>query len=301
MIAATPNSSSSTGLDHAGYRGWTGTSHSSWWSCLTIVRYGMWLIFRRWVFWGLIGLGLLNFIFNFAFVYLKATLVVESEEFARVLDSYRVTGTGEAYTDFMHAQAGITALLLAFAGSALIGSDYRQGGMIFYLSRGIDKRHYIVGKLLTIGLIVLLITTLPALILFVEYGVLSNSFDYFIDHWRIAVGIVGYGLILAVFQSLFVFAIAAWVPRTVPLIMTWLGLFTLVTALAHALHDIQDNRRWLLLAFWENMLRLGRWCFGDYPPDRLPRPWECAAVLIGLGLVCAVLIVRRVRAVEVVS
>ena len=42
--------------------------------------------------------------------------------------------------------AGITGLaalplpvsLLAFAGASLIGSDYRQGGMVFYLSRRIE-------------------------------------------------------------------------------------------------------------------------------------------------------------------
>ena len=92
----------------------------------------------------------MNFLFNFAFIYLKATLVVQNEDIGQFLDQYRVTGTGQAYADFMNAQAAITTLLLAFAGSALIGSDYRQGGMVFYLSRAIDKRHYIAGKLLAV-------------------------------------------------------------------------------------------------------------------------------------------------------
>jgi ABC-type transport system involved in multi-copper enzyme maturation permease subunit len=288
-------------LEQVGYRAWDGRPHSPWWTCLTLVRVGVWLIFRRWVFWVLIGLGLMNFVFNFAFVYLKATLTVQNGDIARFLDNYRVTGTGDAYADFMHAQAAITALLLAFAGSTLIGSDYRQGGMVFYLSRSIGKRQYILGKLLTVATVVLLITMVPALILYFEYGFLGESLGYFRENWRIGVGIVAYGLILAAFQSLLLFAIAAWVPRTVPLVMTWLGIFTLLTALAHALHEIQDNRRWLLLALWENMLRLGRWSFGAYPADRLPAAWECAAVLGGLGLVCLMLIVRRVRAVEVVS
>lgn len=291
----------SSALEQAGYRTWQGKPHSAWWSCLTLVRVGVWLIFRRWVFWLLIGLGLMNFVFNFAFVYLKATLTVQRGEMARFLDAYKVTGTGDAYADFMHAQAAITALLLAFAGSTLIGSDYRQGGMVFYLSRSIGKAQYIIGKLLAVMAIVLLITMVPALVLYCEYGFLSSSLNYFTENWRIAVGIVGYGLILAFFQGILLFAIAAWVPRTVPLVMTWLGLFTLLTALAHALHEIQDNRRWLLLALWENMLRLGRWCFGAYPEDRLPEAWECAAVLATVSVVCLCIIIRRVQAVEVVA
>ncbi len=296
-----PNNTAAATLDQAGYRTWQGTRRSPWRSCLSMVRLGWWMLIRRWIFWGLIALGLLNFLFNFAFIFLKATLVVQSPELGEFLDAYRVTGTGDAYAEFMHAQAAITALLLAFAGSTLIGNDYRQGGMIFYLSRSIGKRHYIFGKLLLIASVVLTITTLPALILYCEYGVLSNSLQYFQENWKIAVGIVCYGLILAVFQSILLFAVAAWVPRTVPLVMTWLGLFTLLKALGHALHEIQDNRRWLLLGLWDNMLLLGRFAFGDWESTRQPTAFEAALVLTGVSVVCLFLIVRRVRIVEVVA
>ena len=136
---SSPEPSAGLQLDHAGYRTWVGEPRSSWWSCLSIVRVGLMLIFRRWIFWILIGLGLLNFLFHFAFIYLKATLAVQNENIARFLDRYKVTGTGDAYAEFMFAQATICALLLAFAASTLIGGDYRQGGMIFYLSRRIGR------------------------------------------------------------------------------------------------------------------------------------------------------------------
>ncbi|HUQ72860.1 MAG TPA: hypothetical protein VM165_25250, partial [Planctomycetaceae bacterium] len=254
-----------------------------------------------WLFWLLIGLGLMNFLFVFAVIYFKATLVVQNEEFARFLDGLRVTGTKDAYLEFMTAQAAITTLLLAFAGSTLIGSDYRQGGMVFYLSRAIGKRHYIIGKLLSIAAVVGVITTVPTLILYVEYGLLSNSFAYFTENWRILVGILGYGAVDAAVQSIILFAVAAWVPRTVPLVMTWLGLFVLLSVLAHMLEEIRDNRRWLLLALWEDMHRIGQWCFGVLPENRTPAAWECAVVLGGVCVVGLLLIVRRVRAVEVVA
>jgi ABC-type transport system involved in multi-copper enzyme maturation permease subunit len=259
------------------------------------------MILRRWVFWVLIGLGLLNFLFNFAFIYLKATIDVQNQTLGNFLDNYQVTGTGRAYADFMFAQASITALVLAFAGSILIGGDYRQGGVVYYLSRRIERRHYVVGKLLTIAAVVTIITTLPTLILFFEFGFLTSSLDYFLDHPRILAGIVGYGAILAVVQSLLLFAIAAWVPRTVPLVMTWLGLFVLVRALVEALRAISDNRTWLLLSVWEDMRRLGRWCFGSLDASRAPTAEQCAAALAGLCVICLVLILSRVRAVEVVK
>ena len=54
-------------------------------------------------------------------------------------------------------------LLLAFSGSLLVGSDFRDKSLPFYLSRRIDRRHYIVGKLLAVSSIVAMLTMLPAL------------------------------------------------------------------------------------------------------------------------------------------
>lgn len=288
-------------LDQAGYRSWDGNRRSPWWACVSIVRVGLMLIFRRWVFWILIGLGLLNFLFHFSFIYLKASLAVQNENIAKFLDGYKVTGTGQAYADFMFTQASICALLLAFAGSTLIGSDYRQGGMVFYLSRSIGRWQYIVGKLLTIAAVVTIITTFPALVLYIEYGTLSNSFQYFLDNPNVLAGILGYGTVLAIVQSLMIFAIAAWVPRTVPLVMTWLGVFVLLKGLADAMRAIDGNRYWLLLGLWDDMHRLGRWCFGSLDETRIPTaPW-CLTVLLSVCLVSLLLIVRRVRAIEVVS
>lgn len=288
-------------VDQAGYRKWDGRLRSPWWGCWSLVRIGLALVLRRWVFWILLGLGLLNFVFNFAFIYLKATITVQNGNLAQFLDNYKVTGNGEAYADFMLAQASICALLLAFAGSTLIGSDYRQGGMVFYLSRGIRKQHYIVGKLLTIAALVTLVTTVPALILFVEYGTLSNSLAYFYENPRVLTGILGYGAVLAVVQSLMIFAIAAWVPRTVPLVMTWLGLFVLLKGLADAMRAIDGNRYWLLLGFWDDMHRLGRWCFGSLDENKIPSAGWCLAVLIAVCAASLALIISRVKAVEVVK
>jgi hypothetical protein len=284
----------------AGYREYEGARGSAWRACWPIVRTGLGMILRRKLFWGLIGLGLLNFLFNFALIYLKATLSVQNKAVAGFLDNYRVTGTGQAFADFMMGQASITALLLAFAGSALIGNDYRQGGLAFYLSRRIDRRHYVAGKLLTVGGVVTIITTIPALLLFGEYGVLSNSLAYFLDNPQIARGIVGYGLVLAVVQSLILFAIAAWVPRTVPLVTTWLGVFVLLKGLAEAARAIDDDRRWLLLGLWDDMHQLGNWCFGSLDPSRTPSVEACAAALAIVCGLCLGLILWRVRAVEVV-
>lgn len=281
------------------YRQWDGRVGSPWRACVPMVRISLRLIFRRWIFWLLIALGLLNFLFNFALIYMKAILSSQNEQVARFMDAYQVTGTGEAFSQFMDSQSAITALLLAFAGSTLIGSDYQHGGLVFYLSRRIDRRHYIAGKLLSVMTIVTLITTLPALVLYLEYGLMTSSLAYFQENYRILLGILGYGAVLAVVQSCLLFAVAACVPRTVPLVMTWLGLFVLLKALAESLRAINDNRLWLLLALWDDMLRIGRWCFG-FSMRPVPPISACVATLAAVCVLSLIIVWRRVRAIEVV-
>ena len=289
-------------IELAGYRTWRGELRPPWTACWAIVRTGLWLVLRRKIFWILLGLGLINFLLHFAVIYLKAQFAAQGIPIGRFIDQFIVTGTGDAYLHFMFAQGVVTMLLLAFAGSVLMGGDYQQGGLTFYFSRRISKRHYIAGKLLAIGAVVGMITALPALALYVEYGVFSSSFEYFRENARILVGILGYGLVLAATLSLMLAAVASWVPRTVPLVMTWTGIFVLLPALGETLRRISDKRIWRVLNLRYDLYLLGSKCFGALQIQREePELARWAGWIVPLiCLMCLIVVVRRVRAVEVV-
>jgi hypothetical protein len=289
-------------IELAGYREWKGELRPPRGACWPIMRTGLWLVLRRKIFWPLLALGLFNFLFAFAVVYIKAQLTAQGMPVGRFMDQVMLTGTGRAYQDFMFAQSLALMLLLAFAGSMLVGGDYQQSGLTFYLSRRIDKRHYIAGKLLAIGGVVSLITAVPALLLYLEYGLFSSSLDYFRENPRIIAGILGYGAIMAVTFSLVLAAIASWVPRTVPLVMTWAGIFVLLPALGESIGQMRDEPRWALLDLPRDLYVLGSKCFGALEAGtddaRLADAamWAVPAVCV----VCLLSLVRRVRAVEVV-
>ena len=121
-------------------------------------------------------------------------------------------GSGTTFLNFMVAQGTVTMILLAFAGSVLAGNDHSRGGLIFYLSRRINVVHYAAGKLLAIGLIISLTTTLPALVLFIEYGLLGDTGTYFGEKYPIFFGILGYGALLSLAVGLLLFALVSWMP-----------------------------------------------------------------------------------------
>ncbi len=290
-------------LDSAGYRGWSQQPRSSWWACWSIARTSVWLVLRRKLFWLLLGLAALNFLFFFAMIYLKAQLNIENPGFRQFINRLlrSVSGTGETYRDFMFGQATVTMLLLAFAGAVLVGNDYRSGGMTFYLSRRIGRAHYVIGKLLAVAVLVSLTTTVPALILYLEYGLLTDSITYFRENYRILLGILGYGLILSLVLGLLLIALASWLQRTVPLVIAWAFIFVFVPALGILFRRVFDDRNWLLLMLWRDVRLLGTWCFGALAGDRDEAlVWWALLVVTSVCVASAVAVIPRVRAMRVV-
>jgi ABC-2 type transport system permease protein len=260
-------------------------------------------VLRRKLFWMLLSLAGMNFLFVFATIYLKAQIGVEAPDIKRFVDMVlrSVTGTGETYRDFMFTQGTVTMLLLAFAGATVVGDDLRQGGLTFYLSRRINRWHYVVGKLLAIGLLISLTTTFPALVLYAEYGLLTDSFAYFSQNLGILRGILGYGLALAVTLSLLLFALTSWLQKTVPLVMAWACVFILLPAVALLMREVYHSRNWQLLMLWRDLRLVGTWCFGGIDSDNeLALINPALAIIVGVWVVSALVIASQVRAVKVV-
>lgn len=292
---------------NSGYRDWSGRLRPAWWACWPIAWTGVRLVLRRKLFWLLLGVALLDFLFFFATIYLKAQVGVQNPALAGFLDRFleqmlsSMTGAGKTYREFMFAQGTVTMLVLAFAGELLVGGDYEQGGLTFYLSRAVGRRHYVLGKLLAIGLLVTMTTAAPALILFVEYGLLTNSLAYFQENWRIVLGILGYGAVMAVSLSLLLFALASWLRKTVPLVMSWACIFVLLPAVAEILRQTYDNRHWRLLMFWRDIRVLGSWCFGALSKNEAELLTGATWVVVAVWVVCILALIPRVRAVRVVG
>jgi ethanolamine transporter EutH len=206
--------------------------------------------------------------------------------------------------------------VLAFAGSLLVGNDFQGRSLPFYLSKPLGRWHYLAGKCLAVAALVNLTTTVPALVLFAQYGML-DSWDYFVaDGWDVGLftmpinpvlpGIIAYGMVLTVCLSLMLVAVATWVRRTVPMIMIWTTVFVFLQLLPRALvNGLHYDARWRLLDVWNSMYLVGCTCLGlsidEIRPAPQPEVWEAALVLAAICVLCLVYLNRRIRAVEVVQ
>jgi len=195
-------------------------------------------------------------------------------------------------------------IILALAGSILVGNDFHFGSLPFYLAKPLGRWHYLCGKCLAVAVFVNLMTTLPALVLFVQFGLL-DSWAYFADNGRLLAGILGYGLLLTFCLSLMLVAAASWLRRTVPLIMVWTTLFFFFRLLAVALVDgFHYDVHWRLIDLWNDTYLLGNYFLGIAPERIRPAPqpafYEAALVLGGLSLLCLTYLNLRIRGVEIV-
>ena len=294
------------GIDRLHYHPWEGKLHSPWWSALSIVRVGLLQVFRRKAYWAVLALGLLQFLMFFAIIY-AVTQLGDSRMAGAVLQRLDFTAepgphTDNGYLKFMEQQSMVVMILLAFSGSLLIGGDFRQRALPFYLSRRINPVHYILGKVLAVAAVVALLTVAPALLLFIEYGAFTSSFEYWTDNWRIAASILGYGAVLCLVLGLLLVTLSAYLQRMAPIAITWSSLFVLLSVIARQMREVTGNRHWYLLNPWRDMRYVGRYFLGYFPrpEDEELAQWAAIILIITCGVALAALR-WRVRAVDVVE
>jgi hypothetical protein len=302
------------------YRPWRGAFRRPAYSVWPVARVALGMVLGRRLFWWLYGLGLFifgMFFFGQYFLAWAQGQVSEAEvdvggmgranpnnliQFLRFF--LKVDGSPEMFRTFFLYQNFIVVIVLALAGSIVIGNDLRFGSLPFYLAKPLSRRHYLLGKGLAVAALINLMTTLPALALYAQYGLL-DSWDYFFDRAYLFFGILGYGLVLTVSLTLLLLATAMWLRRTVPLIMAWTTLFFFLRSLAQLLVDgLRLSERWRLIDLWNDAGLLGsmmlRVDLRALRPEAQP-PWhEAALVLGGVSLACLTYLVLRIRGVEIV-
>ena len=294
------------GLDRANYHGWQGRLESPWWACLAMVRVALLQVFRRKLYWIVLAVGLGQFLLFFSVIYGVTQFQLPAKSQQRLLKNFGFSAEAErgnesGYTRFIERQGRVVMILLAFSGSLLVGSDFRGQALPFYLSRRIDRRHYIAGKLLAVSAVISLLTVVPALLLFAEYGMFTGSTDYWLENLHVPVSIFIYGAVLCTVLGLLLVTISAYVQRLIPIAILWASLFVLLEPFGNFLSEAADNANWRLIDPWRNMHLAANFLSGTIAEDERTQAVRALVVLAVVCVAALAALVHRVRAVEVVK
>ncbi len=306
-----PSQETVTGIDLARYHGWSGKLRNRWAGCLAMVRVSLLQVIRRKLYWLVLALGASLFLIYWSMIYALAQLNLPefSEE---ILEQFQFNvnptpGVESGYIQFINQQGAVVMLLLALSGSQLVGADFRLKSLTFYLSRRIDRGQYIVGKLLSISALIATLTVLPALALFFEYGAFTTGREYWLANWQVVPAVLAYGAVMCLTLSLMLTTISAYLQKMAPIAITWACLFALLKTIAFHVAEETGQSAWLLLDPWNDILFAGRLFFGVFPErnDGLVigvNHGIAACCILSIGcLLCLFLLIRRVRAVDVVE
>lgn len=294
------------------YRSWQGADRSALFGCWAMARSSFRIILRKKAFWLMIALAAMIFFFFFYGQYLIVWvglqagqqtvsfggIPVKLDGLTKFLERLNLNGTAHTFGNLIWFEGYIVMIILALAGSIIVGNDFHFNSMPFYLSKPISRMHYVLGKCLSVGMLVNLVTTVPALILFIQAGLLYDWKSYYLTHLRQLIGIFGYGALLTVVLGLILVAVSIAVRRTVPLVMIWTGLFVLLPLLGRWLVEgPQFSPRWRLIDLWNNLYLCGLWLldadFKEVKVEKNPASLDAGIVLLIVSILCWLYLWRK--------
>lgn len=210
-------------------------------------------------------------------------------------------GIDERFFYALQSMQGFLAYFLTlFVAPALISADLRNNALPLYLSRPFSRLEYLAGKAAVLVLLLSALTWVPLLLLWLLQAYLETGWGA--EHASLPLALLaGCALWIALLAALGL-AVSAWV-RWKPLARLVLFAYYFVSIAAAAVVDLVFSR--LIDEPWGRLLSLSE-CIDvvwrallGMPLGALPA-WAALASLLAVGAVSALLLVRKVRAYEVV-
>jgi ABC-2 type transport system permease protein len=203
------------------------------------------------------------------------------------------------FLSFIEVQGVLAFVLTAFTGPGLISPDLANGALPLYLCRPFSRAEYILGKASVLAIVLSQITWIPGLVLFAVQSSLAGA-GWTWNHLWIAGSMVLSSLLWIIVLSLLAMALSAWVKWRIVAGALLLGVMFFGAGFAQAVNAVLRTQSghflnivYLMGTVWTSLFRVDM--EGSITP---PEAW--IALLIYCAI-CLMLLVRRVRAYEVVK
>jgi len=277
------------------YRSYTGplTSTSSRW--LVLFRYA-----RRNLFRSKVQTGLFVLCFFYPLACLVVIYLAHSASFLQKIGipSALISVDNTFFFRFMTAQGVLAFLMTAFAGPGLISPDLANGAMPLYFCRPVSRAEYVLGKSSALAVLLSQITWIPGLILFAIQASLAGAGWTFSNLW-IALSLIISSLLWITLLCLLAMALSAWVKWRIVAGALLLAVMFFGAGFGQAINVVLRtdfgylfNVAYLMGTIWNALFQIDS--------DHAIPVAEAAFALLAYCGVCLALLMRKVRAYEVV-
>jgi len=191
-------------------------------------------------------------------------------------------------------------LAITWYGAGLIAEDRRLGANLLYFSRPITRMDYLLGKFFaaaTFGAFALLA---PVLVVCSVAAFTSPNWSFLTEQYEVIFASLGFCSLLITVITLLVLCVSSLVERKTLALVGVFGFMFLLEAVSNLMFQLTDQ--WIFRAFSVtfNLERISNWMFDRKREFELPVSTSWIA-LGSLSLACILILVRRVRRMEVVA
>lgn len=339
LTATDQTASDGTSTGHAvhrlGYRGWSGALSSGWLRWTVIASVGIrrawqsrWLrrmLFFAWLPTAWFGIGF--------FLWEQATFSPEwrqtlqpflqgmppTPEFNKIRESVR-SGDMESgrhtvwswllQSFFRNPQAVLMVMVVGLIAPPLISQDIRSRAFLLYFSRPVARAEYLLGKLASVWVYLSLISTLPALGLYVLGVLLSPNLSVVVSTWDLPLRILAASIVLMLPTSVVALCFSSLTQESRYAGFAWfavwiLGWFTYGAVTSAEVLNAQQQARqtgrpfvleessWTHLSLYHTLGRVQSWVFGfeDFRDIQISM-----LILIGVTAIALGILIHRISA-----
>ena len=213
-------------------------------------------------------------------------------------------------TFFRYPQGTAILFLLGFITPGLISQDVRSRAFLLYFSRPIGRFEYVAGKMFIPIVFLMLITTLPAIFLFMFGVTLSPDLSVLNSTWDIPLRIILASLVLIIPTCSIALMLSSVTQESRFATFAWFAVwalghaawFAIVITRSISLRNgvFQDEvmndpvvNNWSIVSLYNNLTNVQSWIFGF---DSFQNVWPSFAALIIISMVSLVILFRGVSA-----
>jgi ABC-2 type transport system permease protein len=277
------------------YTAYSGPLTPAWSRFLVLFRYS-----RRKLFRSKLQTALFVFCFFYPLACLLMIYLAHNLSFLESLGNVRspLSIDNKFFFIFIDVQGVLAFILTAFTGPGLISPDLANGALPLYFCRPFSRAEYVLGKASVLGILLSQITWIPGLVLFAVQSTLAGP-EWTWNHLWIAGSLVLSSLIWIAILSLLAMALSAWVKWRIVAGALLLAVLFFGAGFAQAINAVLRTQSghfinivYLMATVWTSLFRIDT-------RQSLSSAQAWAALLLYCAI-CLALLIRKVRAYEVV-
>jgi ABC-2 type transport system permease protein len=276
------------------YKSYTGSLTPAWSRFLVLFRYS-----RKSLFRSKLQTGLFVICFFFPLLCLGAIYLAHNASFLSQMGvpPEILTIDNRFFFHFLGVQGVLAFLMTAFAGPGLISPDLANGALPLYFCRPFSRAEYVIGKSSVLGILLSEITWVPGLVLFTVQASLAGA-SWTLHNLWIAGSLILCSFLWIAVLSLLAMAFSAWVKWRIVAGALLLAMMFFGAGFGQAINAVLRtdigyffNIGYLMTTVWKSLFQM---------PDEVIASSEAWIALLIYCVVCLWLLLRKVRAYEVV-